>query len=188
MGKHGFPHGERAEVEPTLTAATLPESAAPMHPTSLQPYLDALGARTPAPASGSGAAVAGAIGAALAELAARFSDEREAASRLVELRTRLVELADEDAEAYTAFMRTTQRRGPRPHDRRPARDRRGGVRGRLARPGPRRGREPPRRGRRRGRLRAGREPSARVGARLVEINLDGADDPRLERARAASVG
>jgi methenyltetrahydrofolate cyclohydrolase len=77
-----------------------------MHSSSLQPYLDALGARTPAPASGSGAAVAGAIGAALAELAARFSDEREAASRLVELRTQLVELADADAEAYTAFMRT----------------------------------------------------------------------------------
>ena len=69
-------------------------------------YLDALGARTPAPASGSGAAVAGAIAASLAELAARFSDEREAAGRLVELRTRLVELADEDAEAYTAFMTT----------------------------------------------------------------------------------
>jgi formiminotetrahydrofolate cyclodeaminase len=30
--------------------------------------------------------------------------------------------------------------------------------------------------------------AARVGARLVEINLDGADDPRLRRARAALVG
>src|SRR4029453_6730764 len=78
----------------------------PMHSPSLQPYLDALGARTPAPASGSGAAGAGAIGAALAEVAARFSDEREAASRLVKLRTRLVELADADADAYTSFMRT----------------------------------------------------------------------------------
>ena len=75
-----------------------------------QDYLDALGARTPAPASGSGAAVAGAIAASLAELAARFSDEREAAGRLVELRTRLVELADEDAEAYTAFMTHEERR------------------------------------------------------------------------------
>jgi hypothetical protein len=30
--------------------------------------------------------------------------------------------------------------------------------------------------------------AARVGARLVEINLAGADDQRLERARAAAVG
>ena len=73
---------------------------------SVSDYLQALGARTPAPASGSGAALAGAIGAALAELAGRFSDEREAVSRLVELRTRLAELADQDAAAYAAFMRT----------------------------------------------------------------------------------
>jgi formiminotetrahydrofolate cyclodeaminase len=30
--------------------------------------------------------------------------------------------------------------------------------------------------------------AARVSARLIEINLAGQDDPRLERARAASVG
>ena len=129
----------------------------------------------------------GAIGAALAELAARFSDEREAASRLVELRTRLVELADEDAEAYTAFMRTrsgedrgrtidvplaiaetaaeaaslarTLVEGGNPHV---AGDAEAGLELALA--------------------------AARVGARLVEINLGGKADPRLERARAASVG
>jgi len=165
----------------------MPESTEPMQATSLQGYLDALGARTPAPASGSGAAVTGAIGAALAELAARFSDEREIASRLVELRTRLVELADEDAEAYTAFMRT---RSDDDRDRtidvplaiaETAAEAAGlasvlveGSNPRVA-----------------GDAEAGFElarAAARVGARLVEINLDGAADPRLERARAASVG
>jgi formiminotetrahydrofolate cyclodeaminase len=158
-----------------------------MSATSVQSYLDALGARTPAPASGSGAAVTGAIGAALAELAARFSDEREATSRLVELRTRLVELADEDAEAYPAFMRTRSE-----DDRNRTIDiplaiaetaaEVAGLASVLVEGGnPRVA----------GDAEAGFElarAAARVGARLVEINLDGADDPRLERARAASVG
>jgi len=158
-----------------------------MHSTSLQPYLDALGARTPAPASGSGAAVAGAIGAALAELAARFSDEREAAERLVELRTRLVELADADAEAYTAFMRTKSAED---------RDRTIDVPLAIAETASEvaslarvlvEGGNP----RVAGDAEAGFELAAAaacVGARLVEINLDGADDPRLVRARAALVG
>jgi formiminotetrahydrofolate cyclodeaminase len=158
-----------------------------MHATSLQLYLDALGARTPAPASGSGAAAAGAIGAALAELAARFSDEREAASRLVELRARLVELADEDAEAYAAFMRTRSAED---------RDRTIDVPLAIAETAAEiaalahvlvEGGNP----RVAGDAEAGLElarAAARVCARLVEINLDGADDPRLERARAASVG
>jgi len=154
---------------------------------SLRTYLDALGARTPAPASGSGAAVTGAIGAALAELAARFSDEREAASRLVELRTRLVELGDEDAEAYTAFMRTKSAED---------RDRTIDVPLEIAETASEvaslarvlvEGGNP----RLAGDAEAGFElaaAAARVGARLVEINLDGADDPRITRARAASVG
>jgi len=158
-----------------------------MHSSSLQLYLDALGARTPAPASGSGAAVAGAIGAALAELAARFSDEREAASRLVELRTQLVELADADAEAYTAFMRTKSTED---------RDRTIDVPLAIAETASEvaslarvlvEGGNP----RVAGDAEAGYQlatAAARVGARLVEINLDGADDPRLQRARAASVG
>jgi methenyltetrahydrofolate cyclohydrolase len=154
---------------------------------SLRTYLDALGARTPAPASGSGAAVTGAIGAALAELAARFSDEREAASRLVELRTRLVELADEDAEAYTSFMRTKSDED---------RDRTIDVPLAIAETSAEvaslagvlvEGGNP----RVAGDAEAGFElasAAARVGARLVEINLGGADDPRLERARAALLG
>ena len=147
-------------------------------------YLDALGARTPAPASGSGAAVAGAIAAALAELAARFSDEREAAGRLVELRTRLVELADADADAYTAFM--TTRSGA-------DRDRTIDVPLAIAEAAAEvasLGRAIAEGGNHRvaGDAIAGAELAAavaRVGATLVEINLHGAGDARLERALAA---
>jgi formiminotetrahydrofolate cyclodeaminase len=150
-------------------------------------YLDALGARTPAPASGSGAAVTGAIGAALAELAARFSDDGEAAARLVELRTRLLELAGEDAEAYTAFMRT---RSAEDRDRtidipleiaEAASEAASLARVLVERGNPRVA----------GDAEAGcllAAAAVQVGIRLVEINLAGADDPRLGRARAALVG
>ena len=140
------------------------------------------------------AAIAGAIAAALAELAARFSDEREAAGRLVELRTRLVELADEDAEAYTAFMQHEERRGPRPDDRRAARDRRGRRRrwASIARAIAEGGNP-----RVAGDAIAGAELAAavaRVGAELVEINLGGTADattrpgPRCGCRRAVAHG
>jgi len=159
----------------------------PVQPASQQTiaaYLDALGARTPAPASGSGAALGGAIGAALAELAARFSDEREATNRLVELRMQLVELADEDAAAYTDFMRTRS-----PEDRNRTID----VPLEIAEAAAEvavlarvlvEGGNP----RVAGDAEAGlllAAAAARVCARLVEINLDGTADPRLDRARAA---
>jgi formiminotetrahydrofolate cyclodeaminase len=147
-------------------------------------YLDKLGARTPAPASGSGAAVTGAIAASLAELAARFSDEREAADRLVKLRRRLVELADEDAGAYAAFMRTksdTDR--DRTVDVPLAIAETAAEVASLARAIAESGNP-----RVAGDAIAAAELAAavaRVGARLVEINLDGAGDPRLERALAS---
>ncbi len=72
----------------------------------MKELLDAIGARTPAPASGAAAAYTGALAAALVELAARFSEDDEALARALELRARLLELADEDAAAYTDFMRT----------------------------------------------------------------------------------
>jgi formiminotetrahydrofolate cyclodeaminase len=158
-----------------------------MRPDSLQSYLDALGARTPAPASGSGAAVAGAIGAALAELAARFSDEREIAERLVDLRTRLLELGDEDSAAYTAFMRTKSDAD---------RDRTIDVPLAIAETAAEAaalGQTLVESGNPRvaGDAEAGSilaRAAATVCARLVEINLAGADDPRLDRARAAAVG
>ena len=71
---------------------------------SVGEFLAALGARTPAPASGSAVALAAALAAALAELAARFAGDDEAAAQAQALARRLVELADEDAAAYTAFM------------------------------------------------------------------------------------
>ena len=67
-------------------------------------FLAALGERTPTPASGAATALTGALAAGLAELAARFAGDEEAAERAHALVGRLVELADEDAAAYTAFM------------------------------------------------------------------------------------
>jgi len=73
---------------------------------SIADFAAAVAERTPAPASGSAVAVAAALGAALAELTARFSDETAAAEQAERLRVRLLELADDDAEAYAEFMRT----------------------------------------------------------------------------------
>jgi formiminotetrahydrofolate cyclodeaminase len=67
-------------------------------------FLTALGERTPAPASGAATALTGALAAALAELAARYAGEEEEVLRAQTLVARLVQLADEDAAAYAAFM------------------------------------------------------------------------------------
>lgn len=67
-------------------------------------FLAALGERTPTPASGAATALTAALAAGLAELAARFAGDEEAVVRAKALVTRLLELADEDATAYTAFM------------------------------------------------------------------------------------
>jgi formiminotetrahydrofolate cyclodeaminase len=67
-------------------------------------FLAALGERTPTPASGAATALTGALAAALTELAARFAGDEDAVARAHVLQVRLVELADEDAVAYTAFM------------------------------------------------------------------------------------
>jgi formiminotetrahydrofolate cyclodeaminase len=66
--------------------------------------LAALGARTPTPASGAATALTGALAAALTELAARFAGDDDAVARANAAAIRFVELADEDAAAYTAFM------------------------------------------------------------------------------------
>ena len=71
---------------------------------SVGEFLAALGERTPTPASGAATALTGALAAGLAELAARFAEDEDAVVRAKALVTRLVELADEDAAAYTAFM------------------------------------------------------------------------------------
>jgi formiminotetrahydrofolate cyclodeaminase len=67
-------------------------------------FLAALGERTPAPASGAAAALTAAFAASLVELAASFADDEAAITRAKALSTRLMQLADEDAAAYTAFM------------------------------------------------------------------------------------
>ena len=66
--------------------------------------LAALGERTPTPASGAATALSGALAAALTELAGRFAGDEDAVIGAKALVTQLVELADDDAEAYTAFM------------------------------------------------------------------------------------
>jgi formiminotetrahydrofolate cyclodeaminase len=68
-------------------------------------FLAALGERTPAPASGAATALTAALAAALVELAARFAGDEPTVVRAKSLWSRLSELADEDSEAYTEFMR-----------------------------------------------------------------------------------
>ena len=67
-------------------------------------FLAALGERTPTPASGAATALTGALAAALAELSARFVEDEDAVMRAKAAVMRLLELADADAAAYTAFM------------------------------------------------------------------------------------
>ena len=85
--------------------------------TSLGDYLDALAAATPAPGGGSAAGVAGAMGAALVEMVAGLSLAKSGAQggehsalqqvaleRARSARAELLQLADDDAVAYGAFM------------------------------------------------------------------------------------
>ena len=67
-------------------------------------FLAALGERTPTPASGAATALTAGLAAALVELAGRFAGDEESVIRAKALWSRLAELADEDAEAYEAFM------------------------------------------------------------------------------------
>ena len=66
--------------------------------------LAAIGERTPAPASGAATALTAALAAALAELAARYAGNEADAERAHALAAELVQLGDEDAAAYAAFM------------------------------------------------------------------------------------
>lgn len=75
-----------------------------MREQTLGELLAAIGARTPAPASGSVAALTGAVAAALAEMAARFAEDDAAVEQAQAFGRRLIELAEEDAAAYSAFL------------------------------------------------------------------------------------
>ena len=67
-------------------------------------FLDEVAARTPAPGGGAVAAMTAASAAALVSMAARFSSSEEIANAGDELRARLVQLAADDAAAYTAVL------------------------------------------------------------------------------------
>jgi formiminotetrahydrofolate cyclodeaminase len=72
-------------------------------------FLEQVAARTPAPGGGAVAAMTGASAAALVSMAARFSGSESVASAGDALRARLVQLAADDAAAYTAVLAA---RGP----------------------------------------------------------------------------
>jgi methenyltetrahydrofolate cyclohydrolase len=66
--------------------------------------LAAIGARTPAPASGAATALTAALAAALAELSSRYGGDEAGADRAHALVGELVALGDADAAAYAAFI------------------------------------------------------------------------------------
>ena len=69
-------------------------------------FLAEVAARTPAPGGGAVAATAAASAAALVSMAARFSAEDDVAQAGDELRARLLQLAEDDAAAYTEVLAT----------------------------------------------------------------------------------
>src|SRR5215218_20703 len=72
----------------------------------LDALLDRIAARSAAPASGTTAALVAAMAAALCTKIARFSDDDGAAAQAEALRRRLTALAQEDAVAFEAALRT----------------------------------------------------------------------------------
>ena len=74
-------------------------------------FLDELAAETPAPGAGAAAAVSVAIGAALVEMAARFSGGAEATlAAATALRERVAPLAQADSRAYAEFLEARRAR------------------------------------------------------------------------------
>ena len=69
-------------------------------------FLDELAADPPGPAAGSAAAIVVAMAGALLELAARRSGENGLSSRAFSIRTAVVPLAEADARAYQAVLRS----------------------------------------------------------------------------------
>jgi methenyltetrahydrofolate cyclohydrolase len=150
---------------------------------SLAQFAAAVGERTPAPASGSATAVVAALAAGLAELTARFRDDGDAVAEAAELRERLLELADEDAAAYAEFMRTRSdedrsRTVDVPLELAEAASRVLLLAERLERQA-----RPPLLGDAAAAAVLARS-AVIASARLVDLNLGGADDPRAHRAQA----
>jgi formiminotetrahydrofolate cyclodeaminase len=149
---------------------------------SLADFVAAVGEKTPSPASGSATAVTAALAASLVELTARFMGDEQAVGEAGRLRDRLLELADADADAYEEFMHTRSAE---------ARDRTIDVPLELAEAAAALVPLAERLERQAKPTLAGDAAAAaelaraavRVAARLVEINLDGADDARGRRSR-----
>ena len=90
-----------------MTAGRRAAAAGTLEELSFDSLLDALEAPAPSPCGGSAAALAGAMAASLVRLVANRSDWAEApgvAAQAGVLRTRLVQLAEDDVRAYAAAM------------------------------------------------------------------------------------
>ena len=156
---------------------------------SLETFLAAVAERTPAPGGGAAAAAACALGAALAEMAARYAGRNDDASAAAGLVAEALRLGEADLTAFQPVLAaaTESERAEALSSaaevplaiaecaaavcelaRMLAREGKPGLRGDAL---------------------AGADiaaAAARAAARLVEINLDGApDDVRVARARAA---
>jgi len=164
---------------------------------SLETFLTAVAERTPAPGGGAAAAAACALGAALAEMAARFAGRDDDAARAAGLCADAVRLGRADLTAYAPVLEA-QRLAPddplRPARLAAAKAAAAEVPLAIAETAAQAAELS------RALARAGRPGligdalagadiaagAARAAARLVEINLaEAAGDPRLARARAA---
>ena len=72
---------------------------------SVRELLDAVGARTPAPGGGASAALSGALGAGLVEMASRFTvGHDDIAGEAASLRARLLSLGERELSAYEPVL------------------------------------------------------------------------------------
>ena len=164
---------------------------------SLETFLAAVAERTPAPGGGTASAAGCALGAALAEMAARFAGRDDDAARAAALCAEALRLGEADLMAYAPVLEAQRLPGDDPQ--RPARVAAAKAAAadvplaiaetaaqvaELARALARSGRRSLV-----GDALAGADIAAgacRAAARLVEIDLAGArEDPRVGRARAA---
>jgi formiminotetrahydrofolate cyclodeaminase len=164
---------------------------------TLEELLAAIAERTPAPGGGAAAGIGCALGAALAEMAARFAGLDEAAERAAALRREGLSLAEADRSAYAPVLAALRLPADDPGraeallvaqsaaaDVPLAIAEAAASAAALARDVAAAGKPGLR-----GDALAGADlaaGAARAAARLVEINLaEVADDPRVARARAA---
>jgi formiminotetrahydrofolate cyclodeaminase len=157
--------------------------------TTVGGFLDDVAAETPAPGAGAAATVAVALAAALVEMTARFSTGSDAALAAAQaLRARVAPLAEADAEAYADFLATRRARVDDTAARSCATAipleiaecgaETAALAASLAEHG-----NPNLRGEAVAAAYAA-SAGASIAATLVEINLEGGPDERLDRARA----